>query len=47
LTQRANEQLGDTLATASLTLSLAESERVDESSMLSLIYHYWHQAIFA
>jgi aryl-alcohol dehydrogenase-like predicted oxidoreductase len=41
---RTDEQLADNLASASLVLSDAERDRLDEVSAMPLLYPYWHQA---
>ena len=41
---RTSEQLADNLAAASLTLSDAQMERLNEVSAPTLLYPYWHQA---
>ena len=41
---RTDEQLRDNLAAAELSLSEAELARLDEVSLVPLLYPYWHQA---
>ena len=41
---RTEEQLGDNLAAAKLTLTTEERERLDMVSTPVLLYPYWHQA---
>ncbi|MRG55925.1 aldo/keto reductase [Phyllobacterium sp. SYP-B3895] len=41
---RTDEQLADNLQAAEISLTSDERERLDEVSLLPLIYPYWHQA---